>query len=118
MNGQRLTADRWRDLIRQQSGSGQSIEAFCRQHGLAVSTFFVWRRKLKTGAVPTFVELTSSAEPTAATPQVIEVKNAPSLNEGADAPPPIELLLAGGLIVRVRDGFDAATLRQVVEALQ
>lgn len=40
----------------QQRSSGMTIEAFCDQHGLAVSTFFVWRRKLREPDVPAFVE--------------------------------------------------------------
>ncbi|KJK17980.1 hypothetical protein UB46_34425 [Burkholderiaceae bacterium 16] len=36
----------WRDLLAQWRNSGGSIRAFCRQHGLAVSTFGLWRKRL------------------------------------------------------------------------
>jgi len=36
----------WRDLLAQWRSSGGSIRAFCRQHGLAVSTFGLWRKRL------------------------------------------------------------------------
>ncbi len=109
MNRRRLTVDRWRDLVRQQRRSGLSIAAFCAAHDVAASTFFVWRRKLEGRDAPRFVELTPSAEPASA---------APGANEGETAPAPIELSLPGDLTVRVREGFSAATLRQVVEALR
>lgn len=36
----------WRDLLAQWGRGGGSIRAFCRQHGLAVSTFGLWRKRL------------------------------------------------------------------------
>ncbi|WP_454754356.1 IS66 family insertion sequence element accessory protein TnpA [Cupriavidus necator] len=48
-----LTKDRYcqlpaflRDLLAQWRNSGGSVRAFCRQHGLAVSTFGLWRKRL------------------------------------------------------------------------
>lgn len=92
-----MTAERWAALIAQQQASGMSIDAFCRRHHLAASTFFVWRRKLGEQETPTFVELTREAEPAAGSA--------------------IELVLPGGVVVHVRSGFDVAALQQVVEAL-
>jgi hypothetical protein len=75
---------------------------------VAVSTFFFWRRKLEDLAAPTFVELTSAVEPASSVLRVSESESR-SL---------IELQLRCGTIVRVREGFDVPTLRQVVEALR
>lgn len=75
-----------------------TITRFCDHHGLAVSTFFAWRRKLREPEASMFVELTHEAA-------------------SASVDAPIELLLPGGVLVRVHAGFDAALLRQVVEAL-
>ncbi len=97
MARQRMTAARWAALIAQQQASGMSIDAFCRRHQLPASTFFAWRRKLSEPNASMFVELTHEAEPASAAP--------------------IELVLPGGVVVRVREGFDASILRQVVEAL-
>jgi len=112
MNRRRLTADRWRDLIRQQSRSGLSIAAFCAEHDVAASTFFVWRRKVAAGDAPTFVELTPAIEGSTAAAATGAARHGESANA------PIELLLPDGLILRVHQGFDAATLRQIVEALR
>jgi len=108
MSKQSLTAERWRELIGQQQGSGLSIARFCGRHCVAVSTFFFWRRKLEDLAVPTFVELTPAVELPVSTLRASE----------SESPSPIELQLRCGTIVRVREGFDVPTLRQIVEALR
>jgi transposase-like protein len=42
----RRSAGQWAKLIAAQRDSGVSIVAFCRQHGLAASTFHAWRKRL------------------------------------------------------------------------
>ncbi len=36
----------WRERIRQQRQSGQSISAWCREQGIAVPTFYWWNSRL------------------------------------------------------------------------
>ena len=69
-HGARRTAAQWRKLIERFERSGQTRGKFCTAHGLALSTFDLWRRKL--GAPPAavdeahpealFVELTNPAQ--------------------------------------------------------
>ena len=87
--------DQWRD-------SGLSVRAVCDRHRLSAATFYAWRRRLRRGA----------AEPAPFLPvQVV-----------ADAPPPragtLEVVLAGGAVLRVAPGFDPATLRQLLAVLR
>lgn len=89
---------RWRGLIAEQAGSGKPVAAFCRERGLCAPQFFAWRRKL--GAEPkvartaaSFVEITAVAE----AEMVLEM---------------------AGCRLRVRRGFDAGLLREVVAALR
>ena len=56
----------WRDLIRRQRRSGQSIAAFCRDHGVSQPSFFSWRKRLRlqrgqpaSPFVPVQIDLTS-----------------------------------------------------------
>ena len=42
----RRSAEQWAALIAAQATSGVSTAAFCRERGLAVSTFHAWRRRL------------------------------------------------------------------------
>src|SRR4051794_23258575 len=93
----------WRRRIAQWRTSGLSVRDFCARHGLATPSFYAWRRTLQqraAAAAPAFVAV-----------QVV-----------ADAPPApasvLELVLADGRIVRVAPGFDAATLRQLLTALE
>ena len=38
---------KWRRLVSEQAGSGQSVKAFCREHGLCRPYFFVWKKRLE-----------------------------------------------------------------------
>jgi transposase-like protein len=41
---------KWRRLVSEQAGSGQSVKAFCREHGLRRPYFFVWKKRLEENA--------------------------------------------------------------------
>ena len=66
----RRTAAQWRKLIERFDRSGQTRGKFCAAHGLALSTFDLWRRKLGETQAPAhedprealFVELTNPAQ--------------------------------------------------------
>jgi transposase-like protein len=92
----------WRRWIAQWQTSGLSVRGFCDRHGLATPSFYAWRSRLQQRA--------------ADTPAVVAVQVM------ADAPPvqgsALELVLADGRIVRVAPGFDAATLRRLLTALE
>ena len=89
----RRTAAQWQELVERFEQAGQTRVGFCAAHGLALSTFDLWRRKLRATTVPAreeesealFVELADlEAEPTRA-----------PLWE-------VELELGAGVVVRVR----------------
>jgi transposase len=92
----------WRRWIQQWQHSGLSAQAFCDRHHLPVPRFYAWRRTLhqRDAAAATFVPV-----------QIVP-----------DRPPEpggdLELLLAGGRRLRVRPGFDPATLRQLLTVLE
>lgn len=50
----RRSRGEWQELVRQQASSGETQQGFCKSHGLAVSSFQNWRRKLREEA---FIEL-------------------------------------------------------------
>ena len=94
----RRTAAQWQELVERFERAGQTRSGFCAVHGLALSTFDLWRRKLRAtpataheehcGAL--FVELTGPAQtqpcPTSAGTGAWEV----------------ELELGAGVVLRVR----------------
>ena len=110
MSKQRLSRQRWRELVNEHRASGLSVDAFCKQQGLATSTFFNWARRFKTEAPSVMAQ----ASPDAADFVELEAPLAPTTVAEA---PPIELVLPSGLVLRVRHGFDRRVLKQVVEVL-
>jgi transposase-like protein len=89
---------KWRALVGEQSRSGQTAAAFCQEHGISVTYFFEWRRKL------------SEAEARAG--QFVEVRVTPAQSRA------LEVRLTGGRSVMVEPGFDGAHLRAVLAVLE
>src|SRR5258708_13551452 len=48
---------KWRRLLSEQSRSGQSVKAFCREHGLCRPYFFVWKKRLEEDTSKKFLEV-------------------------------------------------------------
>ena len=93
----------WRDAIAAWRESGQSVRAFCAARGVSEATFFARRRELADWAPP--------PQPTAPAPaaQFVPVKFVPE--------PTAEVVLPGGLIVRVPVAADPAAVARLVAAL-
>lgn len=103
--------ERWLDLIRRWLQSQITVREFCRRHQISEASFFFWRRALRqrgllndpmpvktSGAAPAFVKLTTfDAEP---------------------AVSHIEVVLNQGRLLRVRPGFDADMLLELVRLLE
>ena len=87
----------WRQRITEQETGGQSIRAYCRERELKESAFYGWRGRLRKQNIPVRFAL-------------VETKPA------VDAPPTLELRLAGG--DRLRIPSDAATLKMVLALLR
>jgi transposase len=92
----------WRRWIEDWRASGLSVRAFCARQGLALPSFYGWRRELqrRDAAQPVFVPVRVVGENVTAPGRSIEV------------------VLGSGRTVRVGPGFDAATLQQVVAVLE
>src|SRR5258707_15140050 len=91
----------WRRRLRDWQRSGLSVSAFCRRHGLAEKYLYRWRRIL--------------AERDAEQAAFVPVR---LLTENGSPDGTLELVLASGRRLRVRRGFDAATLRQLLAVLE
>jgi transposase-like protein len=95
---------KWLEVIERQQTGGSSVAAFCRQRGLAPSSFFAWKRKL--GAAPQ-------------APAFVEARIADaSTRSRAWSAGMIEVRLRGGRRVRVSRGFDRDLLGALVAALE
>ena len=94
---------KWQGVVSEQSRSGLSIAAFCRDRGLPAWQFFAWKKRLRQAAAGPFLEVQVVREPAQAV-----VANSRA----------IEIRVAEGRRILVEPGFDAEHLRAVVAALE
>ena len=85
----------WSKLIAEQEASGQTIRAFCEQHGIGDHCFYYWRKRLQKSEPVQFALLKTVAS-------------------GA----PLELILTSGEQLRIGNGVDEATLRLVLDGVR
>jgi hypothetical protein len=104
----------WRDVIRGWKMSGLSMTEFCKGENVSAASLHYWigeiRRRDKKGARP---RLPASKPATPVKPSFVPVR----VVDRARPAEPIELVV-GGHTLRLRAGFDAEALRQVVRALE
>jgi len=96
----------WLDLVQRWQRSNLSVRAFCERHQLSEPSFYSWRRVLRERGLidesvqapaAAFVKLMVDAEPAAGS--AIE-------------------LVVGRRVLRVRPGFDADVLLELVRVLE
>ncbi len=130
---------RWQGIIERHERSGLSIAAFCRRQCVPASSFFAWRRKLRSGgsapAEAAFAEVRIAREPSAGgvvaplplaapcvtTPRVTApfVAASSPAARGIDAAASgVELRLSNGRSVLLRVGFDRRTLLDLLATLE
>ena len=95
----------WREQFRAQQASGQGVREFCQGAGLSAPSFYWWRRE---------VRIRDARRRGTNRPQFVSVRMTPRPARDTS----IEVVLAGGCLVRVGSGFDADHLRAVVAALE
>jgi hypothetical protein len=123
----------WRDLIGRQPASGLAIAPFCKREGVSQCSFFSWKRRLGSDALDVGTAKTASepgAKPTERSSRqktrprkrsfvpVRLITTPPGRDLSNPAAPGIEVQWPTGLVLRVPSGFDAGTLREVLQALQ
>jgi hypothetical protein len=107
----------WRELIGRQPTSGLNITQFCKQAGISQNSFYVWKRRLRTGVQSTGRKprRKSAALTTRSLIPVRLVSDpAPSPASTAGA---IEVAWPGGVVLRVPSGCNPDTLRDVFRLL-
>ena len=96
---------KWRGLVSEQSQSGQTVSAFCRDRGLRDSLFYDWKKRIREGEAMKFVE--------------VRVKESSEQRKPAPGhPPAIEIRLSKGRSLLVESGFDASHLRALLAVLE
>ncbi len=100
----------WRGTMARHEASGLSIRAFCEREGLSEPSFYQWRRELARRD-------RQSSRPGRTGMAFVPVRVVPD-EDKSPASGAIEIVLAGGRIVRVGARFDRETLAQVVAVLE
>jgi len=103
---------KWRGILRAQGQSGQRIHEFCRVHRLGESTFYFWRRKL---ALREDTSALFRRPPLADPASFVPVNVAGAVSAGPRGR--MEVLLPGGLRVRITPPVDGAALSEVLAIL-
>lgn len=85
----------WSKRIAEQEASGQTIRAFCKEHGVGDHCFYYWRKRLQTSEPVQFALLKTVASAA-----------------------PLELILTSGEQLRIWNGVDAATFRLVLDVVR
>ena len=100
----------WRRMLRRWRSSGGTVREFCARHGLSEPSFYFWRRNLAARDRQATARRQSDGHRGGGTDLFVPVRVLPT-------PPVLEVVLGGGRVVRVPAGFDAATLRQLLDLL-
>ena len=96
---------KWRELVSEQSQSGQNVAAFCGEPGLRAWQFYEWKKRLRESEGARFVEVQIAAPAQAVQPA------------GARSSA-IEIRLREGRSLVVEPGFEASHLRALLTVLE
>ena len=117
----RTSRAEWAKRVERWKESGLSAKEFAAETGLKASTLSYWSWKLASSGEVAGDQAESSSvmggqkrRRKSAAPRFVEV-TAPAITT---SPSMLELVLSGGVLVRVSAGFDEATLTRVVRAVE
>ena len=120
----------WRGQLDQQAVSGLSVRRWCRDNGVSEPTFYVWRRELRKRDLERDLPDRNPAEPGvqgrlsgAGVPSgFVAVDVVPSdvvpsdaVSSGREAQ--LEMDVAGGVVIRLRENASAETLERVLSVV-
>lgn len=101
--------NRWLDLLERWQRSALTIREFCWRQRISEASFYSWRRVLRERGLLH----DEATEPAAATPAFVKL----AVDDEASAASAVEVVL-GQRLLRVRPGFDADMLLQLVRLLE
>ena len=115
----------WRGQLERQSTSGLSIRRWCRENGVSEPTYYVWRRKLQERdherGLPErdrHAPLSEAAvAPNFVAVDVVTSDVVTSAATSADCTAQLEIDVAGGVVIRLRENVSAETLERVLSVV-
>ena len=122
------TIEQKREIAVESLAPGTVSVVIARRHGIGTGLLYTWRKQLLNGElgevtrlVPSFLRVDMAPEPCEVRASLLGDRCPPSSPATATSPRPegvIEILLAGGVSVRVDAQVDGAALRRVLLALE
>jgi transposase-like protein len=104
----------WRRIVARQPGTGVSIREWCERHDVSVPSFYAWRRELaRRDAEQLDDQSVIDSDPAPAFVELEVAGTSPSLFAAAA----IQIVVED-LRVAVGPGFDAETLRRILDVLR
>ena len=98
----------WQAHMERWQKSGLSQQVYCRKHGLAMSTFQLWRKRLRTATESTALEIVPVPVPGVQASRVRPVDESP-----------IGVVIGGGRYgIELREGFSVTALQQILNVLE
>jgi len=116
MAQQRRLRAQWRRLVEGWPNSGLNQAQYCRRHGISVASLHRWRERLRQDRAvdPEHGRPLEAAGPVRLVPVEVLAAQPP----GAAVEATLRLVLAEDLCLEIAPGFDAPTLRRIVELLR
>jgi transposase len=113
------TAEQKRDIVAESLSSEQTAADVARKHGISTGQLYTWRRQLVSfqadalaRQAPRFASVELTTPPPPLPSAAIPASSSPPRAEGL-----IEIVLVGGVLVRVDAHVDGRALRRVLGAL-
>jgi len=107
----------WQRVLQDQRRSGLSQSAFCRQQGIALSTYFWWKRRLRGGdSVLGITARRSASDAGASEAHLVPVRitEPEHVLRAAFVETAYELVFPDGLILRIPGRFDPSSLESLL----
>ncbi len=109
----------WRRHLEQHAGSGQSIRAYCRDHGVSEPSFYVWRREIfrrdqEQDSAAADSRASRSAGANSGMGGLIAVDVVGELPSRSLT---MEVALPSGVVIRLREDVSTGTLCRVLTAI-
>lgn len=106
---------RWRNLLKRQASSGQSVREFCETEGISQPSFYAWRKRLR--------EVNSEGPRTESSSDIARNGSNPVNGQLfvplqlVDSMPSLEILHPLGYRIQLNGDVNPVALRHVLEAL-
>lgn len=104
----------WRQRVRRQAESGQSVRSWCRKHRVTEAAFYWWRRELARRDAERKPTTRRDLEDSAASFVPVHITETPA----ADGDASIEIVLTGGWRVRISGPVNGQALADVLDVLE